>query len=124
MVCPITGQFTPGSEFHKPSTPPSDKGTVNSTDVDPRAMIAVARMNWLHSRYKIVSHALPTDGLGTHKSPRLSKSNGDYLYTLALFVFETPVRPVSRLVVLDRIQADSGNDRPGPPGMAGARSPI
>jgi hypothetical protein len=73
MVCPIIGQFTPGSEFHKPSTPPSDKGDVNATDVDPRAMIAVARMNWLHSRYKIVRLAHSTDSVVTHKSLCLLK---------------------------------------------------
>ncbi|TFK38424.1 hypothetical protein BDQ12DRAFT_111542 [Crucibulum laeve] len=37
---------------------------------DPRAMIALARVNWLHSRYNI--------------------SNDDYLYTLILFALEPP----------------------------------
>ncbi|KAJ7578033.1 hypothetical protein C8J56DRAFT_1060717 [Mycena floridula] len=35
---------------------------------DPRAMIALARVNWLHSKYNI--------------------ANDDYLYTLGLFIFE------------------------------------
>ncbi|KAL0581167.1 hypothetical protein V5O48_000857 [Marasmius crinis-equi] len=39
---------------------------------DPRANLAIARTNWLHSRYNI--------------------RNDDYLYTLALFAFEPAVR--------------------------------
>ncbi|KAF9441672.1 hypothetical protein P691DRAFT_779721 [Macrolepiota fuliginosa MF-IS2] len=39
-----------------------------SGEIDPRAMIALARVNYLHSKYKI--------------------SNGDYLYTLILFAIE------------------------------------
>ncbi|KAJ6618009.1 hypothetical protein B0H10DRAFT_1796272 [Mycena sp. CBHHK59/15] len=54
VSCPITGLSMGG----KPGT-------------DPRAMIAVARTNWLHSKYKI--------------------SNEDYLYTLGLFTFEPAV---------------------------------
>ncbi|KAL1741140.1 hypothetical protein HDZ31DRAFT_46073 [Schizophyllum fasciatum] len=51
--CPINGRY------------PSVKG---SAPCDPRAMISVARMNWIHSKYHI--------------------SNDDFLYTLALFLFE------------------------------------
>ncbi|KAJ7675434.1 hypothetical protein B0H17DRAFT_1080746 [Mycena rosella] len=54
IACPIAGRLVnaaPGS--------PAD---------DPRASIALARTNWLHSKYKI--------------------SNEDYLYTLGLFAFE------------------------------------
>ncbi|KAJ6602380.1 hypothetical protein DFH09DRAFT_1124747 [Mycena vulgaris] len=54
MACPLAGRLVtapPGS--------PAD---------DPRASIALARVNWLHSKYHI--------------------SNEDYLYTLGLFAFE------------------------------------
>ncbi|KAF9005104.1 hypothetical protein BDQ17DRAFT_1353818 [Cyathus striatus] len=54
MGCPITGH------------------TIKKEgNADPRANIAVARVNWLHSRYKI--------------------SNDDYLYTLSLFIAEPAV---------------------------------
>ncbi|KAF8742559.1 hypothetical protein AX14_003593 [Amanita brunnescens Koide BX004] len=49
MVCPVNGLT-------------SDKG------VDPRAMLALARTNWLHSRYNIC--------------------NDDFLFTLGLFILE------------------------------------
>ncbi|KAK7028286.1 hypothetical protein R3P38DRAFT_2525928 [Favolaschia claudopus] len=54
MACPLAGRLV----------------TANPGDPidDPRASIALARVNWLHSRYKI--------------------SNDDYLYTLGLFAFE------------------------------------
>ncbi|KAJ8081806.1 hypothetical protein PM082_007652 [Marasmius tenuissimus] len=49
-----------------------DPGAIARGDLnDPRANLAIARVNWLHSRYKI--------------------SNDDYLYTLALFIFEPEV---------------------------------
>ncbi|KAJ7302244.1 hypothetical protein DFH08DRAFT_989573 [Mycena albidolilacea] len=54
MSCPLSGRpinAEPGATAH-----------------DPRASIAIARVNWLHSKYKI--------------------SNEDYLYTLGLFAFE------------------------------------
>ncbi|SJK96968.1 uncharacterized protein ARMOST_00217 [Armillaria ostoyae] len=64
MFCPISG---------KPMTNvPEDERRHGE---DPRANIAIARVNWLHSRYKI--------------------SNGDYLYTLCLFILE-PVRWAER----------------------------
>lgn len=47
----------------------------DETDQDPRGPIALARVNWLHRRYRI--------------------SNDDMLYTLALFIFE-PVRFVEK----------------------------
>ncbi|KAL1755558.1 hypothetical protein FB107DRAFT_213225 [Schizophyllum commune] len=50
--CPISGHY-PGAA---------------STPCDPRAMLSMARVNWLHSRYHI--------------------SNDDFLYTLSLFIFE------------------------------------
>ncbi|KAJ3868962.1 hypothetical protein EV359DRAFT_31171 [Lentinula novae-zelandiae] len=66
VFCPITGKST---------TPKKDqiRGTTELGDLqvdDPRGMIALARVNWLHSKYYI--------------------TNDDYLYTLALFVFEPP----------------------------------
>lgn len=55
--CPING-------FHNTTADPDP----NTPAEDPRASIAIARTNFLHSKYKI--------------------SNDDYLYTLALFVLE------------------------------------
>ncbi|KAF9074413.1 hypothetical protein BDP27DRAFT_1317043 [Rhodocollybia butyracea] len=52
FYCPLSGKSTPAQR---------------EID-DPRAMIALARVNWLHSKYPI--------------------KNDDYLYTLGLFVFE------------------------------------
>ncbi|PFH48519.1 hypothetical protein AMATHDRAFT_5718 [Amanita thiersii Skay4041] len=43
-------------------------GLSDKKEPDPRAMLALARMNWLHSKYKI--------------------SNEDFLYTLCLFILE------------------------------------
>ncbi|VDB95857.1 unnamed protein product [Peniophora sp. CBMAI 1063] len=60
-TCPISTKEPP-SEFYAGSVGTEDAST------DPRTFIAVARMNWIHSHYKI--------------------SNDDYLYTLALFIFE------------------------------------
>ncbi|KAF8966173.1 hypothetical protein BDZ97DRAFT_1658235 [Flammula alnicola] len=59
--CPISGFLNPAVAETKegPNTKPAD---------DPRANIALARVNWLHSKYNI--------------------SNDDYLYTLCLFVLE------------------------------------
>lgn len=53
----------PISGFFGASGPPCP-----GAEADPRAMIALARTNWLHSKYNI--------------------SNEDYLYTLALFLLE------------------------------------
>lgn len=55
--CPMNG-------FHDLSFQPDEKTPAE----DPRAMLALARVNYLHGRYKI--------------------SNDDFLYTLALFVLE------------------------------------
>ncbi|KIM48566.1 hypothetical protein M413DRAFT_20940 [Hebeloma cylindrosporum] len=59
--CPISGFLDPSlSAINRvPDPKPAD---------DPRAMIALARTNWIHSKYRI--------------------SNEDYLYTLSLFVLE------------------------------------
>lgn len=57
---------------------------------DPRGAIAIARTNWLHSKYPIVSHLK----LWHHKVNifQLNKqSNDDFLYTLALFIIEPAV---------------------------------
>lgn len=53
MACPLQGRLVTA----KPGSPKND----------PRASIAIARTNWLHSKYKI--------------------SNEDYLFTLGLFMF-------------------------------------
>ncbi|TFY53181.1 hypothetical protein EVG20_g10233 [Dentipellis fragilis] len=58
--CPMLKYSPSGSE--KPEKP------ANGPEVDPRAFLSIARVNWLHQKYKI--------------------SNDDYLYTLALFVLE------------------------------------
>jgi len=58
LNCPMSGRFDINQKSER-------------AEMDPRAMISVARVNWLHSRYPI--------------------SNGDYLYTLSLFVLE-PIR--------------------------------
>ncbi|KAF7328936.1 hypothetical protein MVEN_02523500 [Mycena venus] len=54
IACPLAGRLITA----EPEAPAND----------PRASIALARVNWLHSKYKI--------------------SNEDYLYTLGLFAFE------------------------------------
>ncbi|KAJ7471896.1 hypothetical protein FB451DRAFT_1251338 [Mycena latifolia] len=54
MACPLAGRLVNAD----PASPAND----------PRASIALARTNWLHSKYKI--------------------SNEDYLFTLGLFMFE------------------------------------
>jgi len=75
--CPISG-------FLDPSFAANNKGQDAQPAEDPRAMIALARVNWLHSQYNI--------------------SNDDFLYTLSLFVNEPIVwaerygwRPLSPL---------------------------
>ncbi|KAG7089083.1 hypothetical protein E1B28_010792 [Marasmius oreades] len=55
MHCPISGLA-------------AQVGSGEKSTQDPRSSLAVARTNWLHSRYNI--------------------TNDDYLYTLALFMFE------------------------------------
>ncbi|QRV97467.1 hypothetical protein RhiJN_25486 [Ceratobasidium sp. AG-Ba] len=54
-----------------PITGPGSGRTTKLDYEDPRGAIAVARTNWLHSKYKI--------------------SNDDYLYTLSLFILEPDV---------------------------------
>ncbi|KAJ6482051.1 hypothetical protein C8R47DRAFT_582237 [Mycena vitilis] len=54
LACPLAGRLV--------------NAEPGATKDDPRASIAIARMNWLHSKYKI--------------------SNEDYLYTLGLFIFQ------------------------------------
>ena len=44
VACPISGFLDPNFKSSE-NEPPAD---------DPRAMIAFARVNWLHSRYKVV----------------------------------------------------------------------
>jgi len=55
LNCPMSGHFDINQKSEK-------------AEVDPRAMIALARVNWLHSHYQI--------------------SNGEYLFTLSLFILE------------------------------------
>ena len=43
MTCPLAGKF----DFVEKS---------GEEELDPRAMIALARVNWLHSKYKIVRY--------------------------------------------------------------------
>ncbi|KAF9524241.1 hypothetical protein CPB83DRAFT_861677 [Crepidotus variabilis] len=63
FTCPLSGFVDPSfAEQNRAKGPDAQPAE------DPRAMIAVARMNWLHSRHNI--------------------SNGDYLYTLSLFILE------------------------------------
>ncbi|KZV77364.1 hypothetical protein PENSPDRAFT_730649 [Peniophora sp. CONT] len=66
-ICPVSTKEPP-SEFYAEHV----GSQVASTD--PRTYIAIARMNWIHSHYKIPK--------------TLKQSNDDYLYTLALFVLE------------------------------------
>ncbi|KAF9524231.1 hypothetical protein CPB83DRAFT_898089 [Crepidotus variabilis] len=63
FTCPISG-------FHDPQFALKNRemGDDAQPAEDPRAMIALARTNWLHGHYKI--------------------SNDDYLYTLCLFILE------------------------------------
>jgi len=63
---PIAGYY----DFNEKRTSEKEK-----TEIDPRAMIALARVNWIHSKYSI--------------------SNDDYLYTLSLFILE-PIRWINR----------------------------
>ncbi|KAF9560436.1 hypothetical protein CPC08DRAFT_762730 [Agrocybe pediades] len=62
IACPISGLRN--QSFAKVNTP----GPGQKPAEDPRAMIALARVNYLHSKYRI--------------------SNDDFLYTLALFALE------------------------------------
>jgi len=62
--CPISG-------FLDPVIVANNKGPDAQPADDPRAMIALARVNWLHSKFKI--------------------SNDDFLYTLSLFILEPAV---------------------------------
>jgi len=59
VACPMSGFFEPPS-----------KESSSKLEPDPRAMVALSRMNWLHSKYNI--------------------SNSDFLYTLTLFIIEPP----------------------------------
>ncbi|KAJ3771952.1 hypothetical protein FB446DRAFT_738320 [Lentinula raphanica] len=79
VFCPITGKSSFSEQLSDVSLHDSPemlkKGPTGSRAEqreldDPRAMIALARVNWLHSKYPI--------------------TNDDYLYTLALFTFEPP----------------------------------
>jgi hypothetical protein len=59
MACPVNGHYASNSDYNKFVTEMAAKSFQKNDDtdlktVDPRAMIALARMNWLHSRYKIV----------------------------------------------------------------------
>jgi hypothetical protein len=47
MTCPVAGKFDFTEESEK-------------EELDPRAMIALARVNWLHSKFKIVRRVLLT----------------------------------------------------------------
>jgi hypothetical protein len=47
MTCPVSGKFDFTEESEK-------------EELDPRAMIALARVNWLHSKFKIVRRVLLT----------------------------------------------------------------
>ncbi|THV01802.1 hypothetical protein K435DRAFT_717880 [Dendrothele bispora CBS 962.96] len=71
LACPITGRSFE-SRPDSPKTAENDSeacAEVPLTKIDdPRAMIALARVNWLHSKYPI--------------------KNEDYLYTLGLAIFE------------------------------------
>ncbi|KIK56553.1 hypothetical protein GYMLUDRAFT_76081 [Collybiopsis luxurians FD-317 M1] len=63
VFCPISGK-SQGTSYAQSSD-------LKRTEIDdPRAMIALARVNWLHSKYPI--------------------TNDDYLYTLGVFIFEPP----------------------------------
>jgi len=66
MSCPISG-------FKDPEFASRNRldGHGKKAAEDPRAMIALARVNWLHSQYNI--------------------SNEDYLYTLSLFIMQPAV---------------------------------
>ncbi|PPR04673.1 hypothetical protein CVT24_011890 [Panaeolus cyanescens] len=64
FTCPISG-------FRDPEVAKKNVGPNAKPAEDPRAMIALARVNWLHSRYRI--------------------TNDDYLYTLSLFILEPAV---------------------------------
>ncbi|KAJ3741003.1 hypothetical protein DFH05DRAFT_1404818 [Lentinula detonsa] len=79
VFCPISGKSSTVSQpsntsrqsFGNTADTQKAGATAERGDVDdPRAMIALARVNWLHSKYSI--------------------TNDDYLYTLALFAFEPP----------------------------------
>ncbi|KDQ50418.1 hypothetical protein JAAARDRAFT_42081 [Jaapia argillacea MUCL 33604] len=63
IICPVAGTF----DLEAKPTEPGAK----TVELDPRCALAVARTNWLHSKYNI--------------------SNDDYLYTLSLFILE-PIR--------------------------------
>ncbi|THU89140.1 hypothetical protein K435DRAFT_678567, partial [Dendrothele bispora CBS 962.96] len=69
IACPISGKVYKDEDEltgYKSFFP--FKSSVKEVEDDPRAMISLARVNWLHSKYPI--------------------KNDDYLYTLGLFAFE------------------------------------
>jgi hypothetical protein len=66
-----------------------------SGELDPRAMIALARVNYLHSKFNIVSTILYI----CVPVLNIFKSNGDFLYTLILFAVEPAVGIVIRVVI-------------------------
>ncbi|KAK7458697.1 hypothetical protein VKT23_009696 [Stygiomarasmius scandens] len=67
VACPITGK-TYKDEDEALISKSFFSNTGSEAEDDPRAMISLARVNWLHAKYPI--------------------RNEDYLYTLALFAFE------------------------------------
>jgi hypothetical protein len=84
MSCPISG-------FQDADFGAKNKlnGQNKKAAEDPRAMIALARVNWLHSHYNIVRfQSLRFRIFLTFYS---SQSNEDYLYTLSLFISEPGV---------------------------------
>ena len=61
-------------------------------DNDPRAMIALARVNWLHSKYKIVSSGVMRLASSDLKRCVALQTNDEMIYSLGLFIHEPAVR--------------------------------
>ncbi|KAL1684523.1 hypothetical protein GGG16DRAFT_68145 [Schizophyllum commune] len=66
--CPINGRYPSSAKEEGSSRAKECPSGMAKEGCDPRAMISIARMNWIHSKYDI--------------------SNDDFLYTLSLFLFE------------------------------------
>ena len=76
MVCPISG-LVASESVSQDGAPPVVE--------DCRAALSIARMNWLHSHFSIVSSTSPIFFSFILDD---CQSNDAYLYTLALFMLE------------------------------------
>lgn len=86
FTCPISGFSDP--EIVKQN---KLKGENAAPAADPRGMIALARINWLHTHYKIVRVPIRCGKKEICWFFSLTKSNDEYLYSLSLAILERVV---------------------------------